>query len=147
MIGGGPPRWAIAPWVLGVACLGCSRDPGEKRLPGRRSIPPGCAKLNPANNRPSYTAVMATRYTGPGMTLANMRTHGVLSIDITCVCGREAIIDVSDLSGSIEVPALRSRLRCTECGGRPINVRPDWSQHRAPGSRHVCNDFGAHWRL
>jgi hypothetical protein len=37
------------------------------------------------------------------------------------------------IEGLIEVPALRNRLRCTECGGRPIDVRPDWSQHRAPG--------------
>ena len=74
---------------------------------------------------------MPTSYTGPAMTLDNMRALGVRSIDITCQCGREAIIDVSGLSGLIEVPTLRWRLKCTVC--RPIDVRPDWSQHRAQG--------------
>ena len=76
---------------------------------------------------------MATHYADPGMTLDNMRALGLRSIDITCACGREAIGDVSDLSGLIEVPALRKRLKCTVCAGRPIDVRPGWSQHCAQG--------------
>jgi hypothetical protein len=48
---------------------------------------------------------MPTRYTGPAMTLDNMRALGVQSIDVTCQCGRETIIDASDLSGLIEIPA------------------------------------------
>jgi hypothetical protein len=62
-----------------------------------------------------------------------MRALGVPSLDVTCQCGREVIVDASHLSGLIEIPTLRSRLRCTECAGRPIDVRPDWSQHRAQG--------------
>ena len=51
---------------------------------------------------------------------------GVLSLDVTCQCGREVIVDASHLSGLIEIPTLRRRLKC-------IDVRPDWSQHRAQG--------------
>jgi hypothetical protein len=36
------------------------------------------------------------------MTLANMRSLGVRSVDACCDCGRESIIDVSTLNGSVE---------------------------------------------
>jgi hypothetical protein len=62
---------------------------------------------------------MPTDYTSPAMTIDNMRALGVRSIRVTCQCGLEAVVDVSGLSGVIEVPALRWRLRCTECAGRP----------------------------
>jgi len=76
---------------------------------------------------------MAKPYAGPGMTIDNMRALHVPFLDVTCQCGREAIIDVSGLSGLIEVPTLRWRLKCTVNAGRPIDVRPDWTQHRAQG--------------
>jgi hypothetical protein len=76
---------------------------------------------------------MPNTYTGPAMTLANMRSLGVPSLDVTCQCGREAIVDASHLSGLIEIPTQRLRLRCTECAARSIDVRPDWSQHPAQG--------------
>jgi len=57
----------------------------------------------------------------------------VRSIFATCDCGRAAV-DVSALAGSIEVPALRWRLRCSSCGSRPNDVRPDWREHRAHGA-------------
>jgi hypothetical protein len=31
--------------------------------------------------------------------------------------------------------ALRWRLRCSSCGARPIDVRPDWREHRAHGAQ------------
>ena len=40
---------------------------------------------------------MPNPYTGPAMTLDNVRALGVRSIDVTCRCGQEATIDVSDL--------------------------------------------------
>jgi len=67
------------------------------------------------------------------MDLANMRSLGVRSIFASCDCGRAAAVDVSALAGSIEVPALRGRLRCSSCGARPNDVRPDWRQHGAHG--------------
>jgi len=48
---------------------------------------------------------MANRYTGPAMTLANMRENGVTSIVALCECDHEAIVDASELYGALEVPA------------------------------------------
>lgn len=62
-----------------------------------------------------------------------MRSLGVRSVAIECACGRRMSIDVSGLSGEIVVLALRGKLRCAACGARPLDVRPDWSEHRASG--------------
>ncbi len=67
------------------------------------------------------------------MTLADMRGLGVNSVDVACACGREAIVDVSALAGAAEVPALRQRFRCANCGRRPAFVRPNWLEMNAPG--------------
>ena len=61
------------------------------------------------------------------MTVANMRSLGVSAIEARCECGRQMIVDVSSLPGAIEVPALRERLKCVECGERPNDVRPNSS--------------------
>ena len=68
------------------------------------------------------------------MTLSNMRALGITSIDVTCKFRRESIVDASDWLDTVEIPALRWRLKCIECGGRPIDVRPDWTQYRASGN-------------
>jgi hypothetical protein len=52
---------------------------------------------------------MAKPYAGPAMTIDNMRALGVPSLDVTCQCGREVIVDASHLSGLIEIPTLRRR--------------------------------------
>ena len=44
-----------------------------------------------------------------------------------------AAVDVSTLPDAPTVPALRFRLRCSSCGMRPNDVRPDWREHRASG--------------
>jgi hypothetical protein len=67
------------------------------------------------------------------MTLANMRGLGVRSVDVTCGCGRESIVDVSAVDGAVEVPGLKHRMRCSACGRRPIFVRPNWLEMWAPG--------------
>ena len=76
---------------------------------------------------------MPSRYTGPALTLQNMRSLGVRTIEAACECGHKAIVDVSGLPGAIELPALRHRFRCLECGSRPNDVRPNWLEYRAPG--------------
>jgi len=38
---------------------------------------------------------MAKPYAGPGMTIDNMRALHVPSLDVTCQCGREVIVDAS----------------------------------------------------
>jgi hypothetical protein len=77
---------------------------------------------------------MRDSYTGSAMTLGNMRALGIASIDIKCGCGREAIVDAFGWPNSIEIPTFRWRLKCKVCGGRPIDVRPDWTQYRAAGN-------------
>jgi hypothetical protein len=69
------------------------------------------------------------------MTLGNMHSLGVTSIAVTCGCNREAVVDASGWPDAIEIPGLRKVLKCSECGGRPIDVRPDWTQYRAAGNR------------
>ncbi len=67
------------------------------------------------------------------MSLFNMRSLGVISVEAICFCGREAIIDVSALSGDVTVPSLAMRFRCSGCRGRPRHVRPNWLELKAPG--------------
>ena len=71
---------------------------------------------------------------GPPMDLANMRTLGVRSIAAWCACGHHGRADVSALPDDLPVPAARHRLRCTACGERPMDVRPDWLEYRAQGT-------------
>jgi hypothetical protein len=76
---------------------------------------------------------MLRRFDGPAIDLANMRSLGVRSIFATCDCGRAAAVDVASLSDAVTVRSLRWRLRCSICGARPNDVRPDWREHRASG--------------
>jgi hypothetical protein len=52
------------------------------------------------------------------MDLANMRSLGVTRVD-----GHQASVDVSNLPGDLAV----HRLRCSKCGARPNETRPDWT--------------------
>ena len=76
---------------------------------------------------------MVASYAGPQMTLANMRSLGVRSITAACACGHDGKADVSQLADDLPVPMVRQRLLCSQCGSRPLDVRPDWSEYRALG--------------
>jgi hypothetical protein len=76
---------------------------------------------------------MASRYTVPPMDLANMRSLGVTKVDVYCSCGHQASVDVSDLPGDVAVPDVRLRLRCSQCGKKPAETRPDWSRYKVRG--------------
>jgi hypothetical protein len=70
----------------------------------------------------------------PPMTLGNMREHGVRSIDAFCQaigCGHASTVNVDGLPGGLLVPDVSLRLRCSRCGGRSINTRPNWSGLKA----------------
>jgi hypothetical protein len=72
----------------------------------------------------------------PPMTLAHMRDHGVHSVDARCDaigCGHEATLNVDDVPDEIPVPDVALRLRCSRCGSRSIQVRPNWSEMWVPG--------------
>jgi hypothetical protein len=73
------------------------------------------------------------RYTGKPMDLDNMRSLGVTRIDVYCGCGHQATIDVSDLPGTLPVPDVKFRMRCSKCGKRPNETRPDWTRYRSKG--------------
>jgi hypothetical protein len=73
------------------------------------------------------------RYTGPPMDLDNMRSLGVTNVDVYCACGHQASVDVSGLPGDLAVPEIKHRLRCSKCGKRPSETRPDWSQYEPKG--------------
>lgn len=76
---------------------------------------------------------MTGRYTGPIATLADHRALGVRAVLVACGCGREVEHDAGALPGDLTVIDLRARFRCRDCGGRPVDVRPDWRQFRAAG--------------
>lgn len=76
---------------------------------------------------------MATPDARRAMTLASMRGLGVESVDVTCGCGRDSVVDVSAMVAAVEVPALKDRMRCSACGSCPISVRPHWTEMRVPG--------------
>ncbi len=60
------------------------------------------------------------------MPIANMIENGVRFVSVHCICGHDADVDVSTLPQRLYVPELRSRLRCDECGRRPLSVVPAW---------------------
>jgi hypothetical protein len=66
------------------------------------------------------------------MTLENMRSIGVRSVEAGCECGRHVIVEIESLPGAIEVPSLAPS-QCSACGAHPNDVRPNWREYRAPG--------------
>lgn len=61
------------------------------------------------------------------MTLANMRANGVRSLDVYCrSCNRSVVVNVDHEPGEITVPSFLGRFRCTRCGARADDVRPNW---------------------
>ena len=68
---------------------------------------------------------------GPPMTRANMRANGVRAVIAACeACGHSADVNVDPLAETIVVPEVGRRLRCSQCGGNRINVRPAWHTGR-----------------
>jgi hypothetical protein len=43
-------------------------------------------------------------------------------------CRHTALIDVSSYPAETEVPSFRPRMKCGKCGGRNIDVRPNWKE-------------------
>jgi hypothetical protein len=62
-----------------------------------------------------------------------LRSLGVTKVMAYCKCGHEATIDVSDLADDVYVPEIKNRRRCTKCGERPMEIRPDWRQYHVVG--------------
>src|ERR1700724_131323 len=69
-----------------------------------------------------------SRYTGPELTLAQLRaSYGWVWARCGLPCAHDAAIPldpiVTRLGGDAPAESLRSRLRCTECGGRSATLR------------------------
>lgn len=65
------------------------------------------------------------------MTLENMRQNGPRAVAAYCLdCHHNAVVNVDHLPGSVTVPSLAHRLRCSRCEGRRVDVRPAW--HTVP---------------
>jgi hypothetical protein len=60
---------------------------------------------------------MASKASGPPMTLANMRANGVRPVIATCeACGHKADVIVDALPETVIVPEAGRRLRCGSIG-------------------------------
>lgn len=63
------------------------------------------------------------------LTLGKMGALGVRRLLVSCLdraCGRETLLDVSRYPAGTEIPAFARRLACDRCGGRNLDVRPNW---------------------
>jgi hypothetical protein len=65
------------------------------------------------------------------MTLGNMRELGVQNLIASCLndaCRHTALIDVSSYPAETEVTSFQRRAVCGKCGGRRVDVRPNWKE-------------------
>jgi hypothetical protein len=69
------------------------------------------------------------------MDLANMRQQRVRGLAVYCLnhaCLLRTIINVDDYPAEIEVPSFGLRMKCSKCGGRRVDVRPNWKERDGP---------------
>jgi hypothetical protein len=78
------------------------------------------------------------------MTLGNMRALRVqrlIASYLNKACRHMALIDVSIYPAETEVPWLARKARCGKCGGKRVDVRPNWKEQ--PPSQSLT---GKQWR-
>lgn len=71
------------------------------------------------------------------MTLGNMRSLAVHSLDVDCeesLCGHAAQINVSAVSDDVCVVDVALHLHCSKCGSKAVSTRPHWLEYRASGT-------------
>ena len=67
----------------------------------------------------------------PPLTLADMRSHGVRSILAWCNgCGHHTSFNADHLPDDLPVPDVALRMRCSKCGSKEIETRPEWRELR-----------------
>jgi hypothetical protein len=62
------------------------------------------------------------------MTLGNMRKQGVHGLAVYCLnhaCRHHTVVNVDDYPHEVEVPSFGSRMKCSKCGGKRVDVRPN----------------------
>src|SRR5262245_50781833 len=67
------------------------------------------------------------RRAGPRMTLGNMH-EWACNVCHSNACRQQALIDVWKYPDETEVPSFRRRVKCGKCGGRDVDVRPNWKE-------------------
>jgi len=55
--------------------------------------------------------------------------------------GRETSVNLDALPDLVEVPAGRQRVKCSACGARPIDLRPDWREAQARSKMAQWDSF------
>jgi hypothetical protein len=68
---------------------------------------------------------------GPPLMLGSMRQLGVRGLIVSCLnpqCRHEAIFSADDYADEIEVPSFALRMVCSKCGGKRVDVRPNWKE-------------------
>jgi hypothetical protein len=81
---------------------------------------------------------------GPAMTLGNMRVLGVQRLLVSCLNPdrlHSTLFDVSHYDDDLEIPSFTLRMRCSQCAGKRIDVRPNWKEQ--PPSESL---IGKVWR-
>ena len=69
------------------------------------------------------------------MTFGNMREQGVRKLAVYCLnhsCRHHTVarapISADDYADDITVPSFGLRVKCSKCGGRRVDVRPNWKE-------------------
>jgi hypothetical protein len=71
------------------------------------------------------------------MTLGNMRSLGVRTLDAWCAargCHHHAVVNVAGFADAMPVRAFGPRLRCMACGHLGADARPNWQEYQAAGA-------------
>ncbi len=68
---------------------------------------------------------------GPPLTVGSMRQLGVRGLIVSCPnpqCRHDTIFSADDYADKIEVPSFVPRMVCGKCGGKRVDVRPNWKE-------------------
>jgi hypothetical protein len=75
------------------------------------------------------------RYPITPMSLGNMRSLGVRSLDVSCeLCHHAAILPADRWPDAVLVRDFRPRMVCTRCGIIGADARPNWREMHASGN-------------
>ena len=73
-------------------------------------------------------------------TVAHLKSMGVSAFNVTCArasCLHSAVVtfDAAGVEDRAPFPSIAERRRfvCTRCGGRAVDIVPDWRDHKATG--------------
>jgi hypothetical protein len=91
------------------------------------------------------------RYTGPPMTLGNMRANGVRMLGAWCLgrgCYHQRVVNVERYGDDTPVPWFGPRMRCERCGHLGADARPNWYEMSSerPGRLQHNNSNWHHFR-